>query len=368
MSKRRTFKRSLERAAKPLLGKSISSTRHSGKPVSWRTRKARLDQIRALADAIYDAGYRPQRAENLRIKHMDALVASWRERGIKKSVARNNISMLKPLTLALKRPELEDYLREAVEATIPPDDPRQDSLSWSSRGIDVKAAIDRVFERDSLVALQLLLQRHFGLRVRESHRLRPSESWREGSDTLEILRGTKGGMPRTVPVRSETDRELLRHARAVARDQGGSMMPREYQETSWRSHYYGVLKDCGITRRELGVTSHGLRHEYAQTLYEDESGLPAPVLAGGASTAHGAEGDADLEGRRAVCSALGHSRYDITRHYLDRIDATGKLRHCTMRAPRGQGRIRKLAKDLARRGGLKPRKKRGGGGRGGKGE
>ena len=38
-----------------------------------------------------------------------------------------------------------------------------------------------------------------------------------------------------------------------------------------------VMEYHGITRRHLGITSHGLRHQRLNDLYEEIAGVPSPV-------------------------------------------------------------------------------------------
>src|ERR1700712_450191 len=57
----------------------------------------------------------------------------------------------------------------------------------------------------------------------------------------------------------------------------GSMIPEPWSLKRWYRHFYHVLQKEGITRGRLGVTVHGLRHAYLQKMYEDITGVPAPI-------------------------------------------------------------------------------------------
>lgn len=80
----------------------------------------------------------------------------------------------------------------------------------------------------------------------------------------------------------------------------------------WKNHYYQVVRSCGITRRD-GITSHGLRHQYANERYRELTGADSPVR-GGAPV----DRDTDQGARQVVAEELGHSRAAVTTHYLGR--------------------------------------------------
>jgi integrase len=69
---------------------------------------------------------------------------------------------------------------------------------------------------------------------------------------------------------------------------------------------------CGITRKD-GITSHGLRHEYANNRYQDLTGSDSPVRGGAAVNEQ-----TDQAARQVVAEELGHSRESVTTHYLGR--------------------------------------------------
>ncbi|MCZ7564338.1 MAG: hypothetical protein M5U08_11655 [Burkholderiales bacterium] len=85
-----------------------------------------------------------------------------------------------------------------------------------------------------------------------------------------------------------------------------------------------VLQKFGVTRRELGITAHGLRHEYAADRYETFSGAAAPVRGGVAPDA-----ETDDRARLQVAEELGHSRIEVVAAYLGGRDK----RHARSAAP-----------------------------------
>jgi integrase len=95
--------------------------------------------------------------------------------------------------------------------------------------------------------------------------------------------------------------------------------------------FYNVLRMCGVTRGGLGVTAHGLRHEYANDLYESVAGVRAP-LRGGAP----ADAQTDGEARMRVVHDLGHGRKSISSAYLGGLIRQGRLTLAASSAQRSE--------------------------------
>src|SRR5262245_13716811 len=72
-----------------------------------------------------------------------------------------------------------------------------------------------------------------------------------------------------------------------------------------------VMKKFGVTHETLGVTPHGLRHEYAGDRYESVAVIRAPVRGGSAPDAA-----IDERARLEVAEELGHSRKQVVSAYL----------------------------------------------------
>lgn len=148
--------------------------------------------------------------------------------------------------------------------------------------------------------------------------LRPAEAARN-SRLLAVTRGTKGGRPREVPI--ETKIGILEEAATLSNGLTGSTVPADRTLRQWRDWYYYVLEKHGITRRGMGITSHGLRHEYLQTLYKDTTGVPAAIKGADARP------DPKLheEAMRRVVEAAGHSRVTKANAYLSTFAKQDRL-------------------------------------------
>jgi hypothetical protein len=67
------------------------------------------------------------------------------------------------------------------------------------------------------------------------------------------------------------------------------------------------MERFGITKRDLRVVPHGLRHQFAAIRYTEQTGSLPPVAGG-----QGVAADADTAARQHVSALLGHGRPQIT--------------------------------------------------------
>lgn len=95
---------------------------------------------------------------------------------------------------------------------------------------------------------------------------------------LEVYGGTKGGRPRLVPIKMPEQADVIAWVKCVAvkSPSGGIRWPEHSWMQAQRRFYY-LMKKLGLTRRELGVTAHGLRHDKAQATYRSVTGKATPI-------------------------------------------------------------------------------------------
>ena len=131
---------------------------------------------------------------------------------------------------------------------------------------------------------------------------------------LELKRGTKGGRVRFVPIDTPEKRAALEEAKQLVKSETGHLGDPTKSLRQNMRRFKHICDKFGITKAKLGVTLHGLRHQYAVERYEKFSGTPAPVR-GGAPVAR----EVDRAARLQVAEELGHSRENITGAYLGGI-------------------------------------------------
>ena len=285
-----------------------TSSRRPNAVSSYATQKKRRETLFSAFADLRTLGYKLESVRNIKTKHVRAVVHYWIKEGQSPSTVQNKISILRvfcgwigkggmlPESKYLADEDQAHHVTRSYLATV--------DKSWSGKDIDFEATIKQIAESDPVIAMQLELQRAFGLRRKESWMLRPKSNLEGGM--LHVLNGTKGGRTRMVPVRTEYQRELLGRACQMAGN--GSLIPPHYSLAKWESHYNWVMHREQITRKGLRVTSHGLRHEYAHERYADRLGVEAPVKGGGRPDM---DTDAANAEKRWLSRELGHSRPQI---------------------------------------------------------
>jgi integrase len=261
------------------LSKAHSKTRVTSNAISIKTQKYRVQSLIAGFRELRKGGFAIQSPWNLAEKHIGYLVNLWvNEKGQSPGTVENKLTYWRTLAAWMKKHQLvgtvDDYIKR-------PEGYRryyvaQEDKSWDAAKVDLDDVIARLCERDRWVAIQVELQAAFGLRAQESMLLRPLQCLRV-SGHLHVIDGTKGGRPRVVPIDAEWQYEVLIRAARLSNPRTGSMIPDPWPLKKWYRHFYHVLQQEGITRGAKGVTVHGLRHAYLQRMYEQVTGVPAPI-------------------------------------------------------------------------------------------
>lgn len=186
-----------------------------------------------------------------------------------------------------------------------------ESKGWTSNGVDPAEIFLRMDLECRVAGLQLRLQHAFGLRPREVVMLKPISA--DQGQNLFVTDGTKGGRARMVPIDTSAKRDLLERAKEIARGntRGVLSIKTSMSLTQAIARYYYLARRVGIGKKALGVTLHGLRHEFAGALYKQITGVEAPVNGGRLD-------DQDLAHRamKITSELLGHSRKHAGAAYL----------------------------------------------------
>ena len=197
--------------------------------------------------------------------------------------------------------------------------------SWDASGVDVAEKIQQVSMIDRHVAVQLRMMIAFGLRRKEAVMFSPRAAevpahalpldhphGERYISFLRIKRGTKGGRLRFAAVRTDDQQMALREALALARGPRGHIGRPGLTLKQSLDLFSNVVRQVGLTKKELGVTPHGLRHQFAGDLFFDIARVKAPVRGGEPEIDHAALRDA----YRQVARQLGHNRPQISNAYL----------------------------------------------------
>ena len=322
------FAGELERLFLDNVNRVHSRTRISHKALSIKTQEYRMTAICKSFEELRENGYALQSPYTLRAKHVQFLVDHWVKAGQSGGTIENKLTYFRALAQWLHKPNLvgplDDYVDRKEKGLVRSYVALEDK-SWDAHGIDATAKIEEIGRTDPHVAVQLKLQAAFGLRMEESFLLRPTEAVRD-ANTLGITRGTKGGRNREVPI--ELKIEILVEAANLSNGVSGSTIPAGRTKKQWRDHYYYVLAMHGVSKGGIGVTSHGLRHQYLQQMYERITGVQAPVKQVAARPTR----EVHEEAMKRVVEAAGHSRATKANAYLSTFNVQDKRERPTVSA------------------------------------
>ena len=271
----------------------------TGKPVSHdyqRERAARI--LRTHLIDYRDAGFRPTSIAKSKRKHHVGVLRLWERQGMGAGMMRKKYGdlvwiakILNKTDICLEKPwtVLDDPERWKVGTVA------RVEKTLSAHGVDFADIIGPIAEHSPLVAVIQLAKLGFGLRTKEAIMLHPHEDDR--GTYLAVTRGTKGGRPRTVSYYDFEGRldekarqvvlwnlrenrlrvQVLDLAKSVVLP-GHSMIPPSYTLGRFRRYERYVTERYGrLTRKELGVTPHALRHEFLCLRAEAISGLIRPL-------------------------------------------------------------------------------------------
>jgi len=197
--------------------------------------------------------------------------------------------------------------------------------SWEGNAVEFKRTVDKVAAIDPRVATQLGLLLAFGLRRKEAVMFMPHIAvvGRENvpgsqhpSDRyaafLRVERGSKGGRLRFVAIRNDEQTAALERALPFAPHPSSHLGHPGLTLKQSLKRFDNVMRKAGVTRKQLGVTAHGLRHQFAQEFHVELTAVQAPVRGGDACADPAVLNAALLE----IARELGHNRPSITSAYL----------------------------------------------------
>lgn len=282
--------------------------------------------LRQCAQHSGDMALRIDSTTAFAAEHLVALCAYFGRKRLKSSTIHRYLSSLRKFMTLLGRrhlvPNTDELMLLIIEFGIDVDLQMRSytafhPLCWSAH-VNLTAVFEVIRSVSPHAHFLCRLCLAFGLRLSEVLRLRPSES--DGGDVLHVERGTKGNRPRDVPLSSDADwraeqRRLLDEAKRMC--EGAQHLGfgcRNLKQA--RKYFEAVLARCGVTRTQLGITLHGLRHEYAVRRFEELTGLPAPVLRQAPLAAYAARMDAVRSARGQIAAELGHGRAQVASAYL----------------------------------------------------
>ena len=269
----------------------------------FSTQATRSRVLDLIASQLHELGYRRMQPTSLKPKHVDALVAHWRDQGISVGTLKNRLSALRWWAKKVNKPSIiaKDNSRYGIG--------KREYVARKSKAQDLdEKKLSEI--ADPHVNLSIRLQAAFGLRREESIKFSPTYAMQ--GDHIKLKPSwTKGGRARTVPITNEHQRQLLAEVKDLAK--GGSLIPAQLNYVQQLHRYERQLRNVGLSKL------HGLRHAYAQQRYKELTGWKAPVAGGSTSKQLMPEQRViDFEARAVISDELGHTRASISAVYLGR--------------------------------------------------
>lgn len=315
------------------------------KDISFNTQQARRQGLFRIFGLLRTLGFHVA-PRNLSSRHIEALMAYWTARpNISPRSAPGGVLLISP-----KVPYSAAYIQQQMSflrvfsgwikknGIVRPADRYVEDVSlvrrsysavvdkgWDGNGVDVLQKIEEVRAIDRNVAIQLQMMISFGLRRKEAVMFSPSEAEVPAHALpgdhppgeryiafLRIKRGTKGGRLRFAAVRTDAQRWALQEACEYVSARHAHIGRPGLTLKQSLDLFSNVVRQVGLTKKELGVTPHGLRHQFAGDLYFDIAKVKAPVQDGESLVDAAAMRDAYQQ----VARQLGHNRPQISNAYL----------------------------------------------------
>lgn len=329
------------------------NNRHARLPkdVSFRTRDARASALFLVFGQLRELGFQPD-PSNLGGTHIENLIWYWtgdqriaercgqagvpmRDEPVSPAYLQFLASTLRTFSAWIGKPGMVLPLERYV-----PDPSRYQrsgiathDKSWTAKGLDIPRLLELMYLEDIYVGTQVELIFALGLRRKESIMLRPHlqvipASLVPGYDVtadhylmvVELRHGTKGGRLRFVPLESDVRRLAIEHAQRLVPHPNDHMgRPGHTLKQSLRRFDY-VMDKVGVTRAELEITAHGLRHQFANDMYVELTGNQS-LVRGGVPSDLLSHYDACMK----IVQQLGHARPQIAGAYLGPI--LNSIRH-----------------------------------------
>lgn len=222
---------------------------------------------RVIEEAFYkiiQPKFHIQDISNLKQKHSDYVVLVWKEKYKNIKTLKNRLAAWKNILIKMDKHALvkenDKYGIEKVIAKY--QDKRLNNNEYQKDYLDIKK-VDKKEVRHTLY-----LQRLFGLRMREASLMKAEESIVRNENgkiiRLDIIRGSKSGRPRWIPVVTNSQRKFLE---IIEREyKGKNTIPKGVSFKQWSDKFYYQCKKYGITDDEK--KPHGLRQSYAQERFD----------------------------------------------------------------------------------------------------
>lgn len=273
--------------------------------LSFQAKNNYQEILKLCTKQLDSLGYQIDDIEQLKQKHVYALVEYWKDKYLSNATIMNRMSTLRYACSLMKKANVvlaNNHYEICHRSYIP-------KTSKAIKEVDFNKI------EDAFIRQSLKLQQQFGLRREES--IKFISSIADKGDHIELQASwTKGGIQRVIPITTADQRQCLDQAKRISAD--GSLIPKNKSFIEQRMLYDNVTHKANL------YNLHGLRHAYAQNRYfaltsqfTDGKGWYSPLDGGKPrKELNDYEKSIDLKTREIISRELGHSRVEITKIYL----------------------------------------------------
>ena len=310
--------------------KQQQGLREDGKTARTLTDVKHADVVHAAYARLEKLGFQMKNPLNISDKHLNALVKDWHKANLANKTMQDYRSRL---SLFFKRigkgpsffKPLAAYLPEVDAKSLKVTSYAVTSKSWTELGINVVETLEKAdaLDKSGKFGLILRMMLAFGLRRKEALCCSPWKSGYTGHGWNVYPDESKGARPRFVPIQNPEQQRVLELA--LQKTKKNEKLRWETRrngkagDLDWAEDRFDqYMRKLGLTKKRLGGTGHGLRHEFAENAAIVAAFAP-PSLSG-----TGAEMPKDQLKmvRLALSEMLGHSRLDIMNAYLSKFPKT----------------------------------------------
>jgi integrase len=268
-------------------------------------------------------GFKLDNPANLREKHFEALLEYWLSKELSSATIQKRTSVLRVFCTWIGRPGMIKTLKEYVEdaSLVTRKQAAQEDKSWIGNGVSFQDILKLVDAYDSQAGAQLRIINAFGLRREEAICLQPIRAMKLGDhrESIFVEKGTKNGLKRYVSIDNEEKREALANACQLAKVTDAHIGWEGLTLKQAVKRMANIMQKFGVTKKELGVTLHGLRHERLQDIHEEITGEPCAIRGG---KLENIDPELELKARHIMTTEAGHARLDITTAYSGSFKTT----------------------------------------------
>jgi integrase len=303
-------------------------TRVNGRVASFRTQDATKESVRTLFNTLHnDLNMTVQKLSTVGDRHLERVFVHWYEkRNLKPKTLQNHASRLRVVFTAIGKPHLvrpwRDYLPHVDPDLLAISFAATQSKGPTANGVDVTDIIRKADEVNKNFGLMLRLELAFGLRRREVLFCKPWSADRGQYFRVYDGEGGKGGRGRDIPIETSFPRKIIDYVKSqtgktkrLGWEFDGNGGPTSLVKNLDRYDYYA--RRIGLTKRESGITPHGLRAQFAENEALRLAFVPATL--GGTTSGLSAE---ELKLRQGwVSQSMGHLRIVITAAYWGILDS-----------------------------------------------